>query len=528
MRIDYLSKVGAAVTAFFAPPSFPHRVGGQALVKELYPVKTVAIIGAGAGGTSTAFFLNSFLQPPQSSRKLEHAITLFEQSDKIGGRCMAFKVKDLDKDGQKKENWVEVGASIFVTANHNLMDATEDFGLTKKKVDDEMLSIWDGHQFVFEESPWKVWNLWQGLKRWGLAPLKFRRVLKKTINDLLESYKSTEVFPTVAEFTHRFNLHSQASIYSHEFLKNNGIDRRFSEEVIEVTTRVNYGSNLNQIHALGALVSMAADDALQIQGGNFQIFEGMVKRSGAQVKLNTKVTRVKKLEPEYEGGEHRFEITTLDGRKEIFDTLVIAAPIQSMDIDFDLDLPPLPKVSYRTIHATFVRGHVNPAYFNAASTEKFPSHILTTNADAEFTSLSIQLKLSTGETVTKIFSPEPIQEELLDRLYTNRTWVKHKAWKAYPELKPLDLVSSTKSDYATQKDAFDNLGQNQQLVLEQQQRIAAWGKIEVVPGVFYLNSFEPLISTMETETIAGKNVARLVRDRILGYCQAEKITKRRS
>jgi len=48
MRIDYLSKVGAAVTAFFAPPSFPHRVGGQALVKELYPVKSVAIIGKAA------------------------------------------------------------------------------------------------------------------------------------------------------------------------------------------------------------------------------------------------------------------------------------------------------------------------------------------------------------------------------------------------------------------------------------------------------------------------------------------------
>lgn len=166
-----------------------------------------------------------------------------------------------------------------------------------------------------------------------------------------------------------------------------------------------------------------------------------------------------------------------------------------MDIDFDMDLPPLPKVNYRTIHATFVRGFVNPAYFNAESAEKFPAHILTTNADAEFTSLSIQLRLTTGETVTKIFSPEPIKEELLDRLYTNRTWVKHKAWKAYPRLAPLDLLTSEAS-----KDAFENLQQDRQQVIldkltkENQKRVAAWGQIEVVPGVFYLNSFEPLIS----------------------------------
>jgi prenylcysteine oxidase/farnesylcysteine lyase len=31
---------------------------------------------------------------------------------------------------------------------------------------------------------------------------------------------------------------------------------------------------------------------------------------------------------------------------------------------------------------------------------------------------------------------------------------------------------------------------------------------------------------METETIAGKNIARLVRDRIVGHCPVEKRLKR--
>jgi len=86
---------------------------------------------------------------------------------------MAFRVRN---PGEKDE-YVEVGASIFVKVNHNLFDATEDFALKTKPLDDEKLAIWDGHQFVFEESQWKFWNIWQGLRRWGLAPLKVTRDL---------------------------------------------------------------------------------------------------------------------------------------------------------------------------------------------------------------------------------------------------------------------------------------------------------------------------------------------------------------
>ncbi|KAF9936969.1 hypothetical protein BGZ67_001836 [Mortierella alpina] len=521
MRIDYLSKVGAAVSAFFAPPHF-HLSSGAASAKELVPAKSVAIIGAGAGGASTAYYLNSFLEQPPSTRSVDHSITIFEQSDKIGGRCAVFKVRD---PGQQKDNFVEMGASIFVKVNHHLVDAAKEFGLKTKSLDNELVAIWDGKQFVFEESQWKFWSILKGLRRWTISPIKLQRLLKKTVRDLLECYKSPEAFDSIADFARRFNLQKTAAVRSSDFLRDAGIGDLYSHEVVEVATRVNYGSNLDEIHALGALVTMAADDALQIHDGNFQIFEGMVAKSKANVRLDTKIARVRRLRSEYEGGEPRFEVTTTSGQREIFDAIVIAAPIHSSSIDFDLDLPPLPKVSYRTIHATFVRGHVNPAYFNAVSAEKFPSHILTTNAvEAEFTSLSIQLKLSNGETVTKIFSPEPLKLELLDRIYSNRTWVKHKEWKAYPRLKPIDTLAqpSNKDSSAGQKQQHV-LGTSRQKKEGSVLAEAAWGKVEVVPGVYYVNAFEPLISTMETETIAGKNVARLVRDRLLGHCAVEKI-----
>ncbi|KAG0010451.1 hypothetical protein BGZ81_002764 [Podila clonocystis] len=354
--------------------------------------------------------------------------------------------------------------------------------------------------------------------------------MKTTINSFLESYTTPDAFDSIAGFAERFNLHKVAAQFTDSFLDEQGIGKLYREEIVEVATRVNYGSNLNEIHALGALVTMAADDGLQIKGGNFQIFEGMVGKSQANVRLNTKIARVRKLQPKYEGADPRFEVITTTGQKEVFDHIVIAAPIQSTNIDFDLDLPSLPKVNYRTIHVTFVHGHVNPDYFHAASVEKFPTHILTTNSNAEFTSVSIQAKLSNGETVTKIFSPKAVKEDLLDRLYTNRTWVKRKEWKAYPELAPIpELDPSLEAKPLTASEIH-------QFVLKQHLRKqedeaqkaakAAWGQVEVVPGVFYVNAFEPLISTMETETIAGKNVARLLRNKILGYCPAEKCKTR--
>ncbi|KAF9100387.1 hypothetical protein BGX29_006638 [Mortierella sp. GBA35] len=565
MRLGYLSKVGAAVTAFFAPTSF-QLSSGQASPKELAPVKSVAIIGAGAGGSSTAYFLQKLLQPDDNdtnnknnnknikrtpNNNLLHptTITIFDQSDKIGGRCQVFYTTNPStptEPGKQAENLtIEVGASIFVEVNHHLVDAAKEFGLKTKKLDDELLAIWDGDEFLFVESSWKFWSILKGLKRWGFAPFKLNRLLKTTLNNLLGFYASAESYTSTKEFAAAHDLHSEASMLTSTYLESHGIDQAYSREVVEVATRVNYGSNLDEIHALGALVTMAADNGRQIEGGNFQIFEGMVAKSGAKVKLETKIARVRKVEPQHVGEEPQFEVTTTAGQKHVFDYIVLAAPIESTNIDFDISLPALPKVSYRTIHATFVRGHVNPSYFSTPSSpirstpltvQQLPTHILSTNSRSEFTSLSVQAKLSTGETITKIFSPTPVSKDLLDRLYTNRTWVKHKEWKAYPKLKPLPFVDE-------EQDPLESLvtegisEEQRQVVFEkharekkdkkeehdtQKKALEHWGQVEVVPGVFYLNSFEPLISTMETETIAGKNIARLLRDRILGFCPVEK------
>ncbi|KAK1068208.1 hypothetical protein LTR33_011192 [Friedmanniomyces endolithicus] len=74
---------------------------------------SVAIIGAGAGGASTAYHLSKFA----AASGFAVNITVFERNDYIGGRSTTVDVYD------DLTSPVELGASIFVNANHILESA---------------------------------------------------------------------------------------------------------------------------------------------------------------------------------------------------------------------------------------------------------------------------------------------------------------------------------------------------------------------------------------------------------------------
>lgn len=74
-----------------------------------------------------------------------------------------------------------------------------------------------------------------------------------------------------------------------EYLTTHGVSPKFTQEFVEGATRVNYGQNVDKIHALEGACSMATTGASAIQGGNYQIFEQFLLRSKANVFLNTTV-----------------------------------------------------------------------------------------------------------------------------------------------------------------------------------------------------------------------------------------------
>jgi prenylcysteine oxidase/farnesylcysteine lyase len=125
----------------------------------------IAIVGGGAAGTSAAYFLAHLAQWNSS---LKTQVTLFEQSDYIGGRSTTvLPPRDVDEDQVP----VELGASIFVDANRNLVKAAKLFNLTLQPgmgggelETDSLIGIWDGKEFVYTESRkggyWDMFKLW--------------------------------------------------------------------------------------------------------------------------------------------------------------------------------------------------------------------------------------------------------------------------------------------------------------------------------------------------------------------------------
>lgn len=87
----------------------------------LYPP---SFLGAGAGGSSAAFWLSKAFP---STGDISVNTTIFEAANYVGGRSTIIPIKDDPELGV-----VELGASVFVDVNWNMMNATKRFGLELK------------------------------------------------------------------------------------------------------------------------------------------------------------------------------------------------------------------------------------------------------------------------------------------------------------------------------------------------------------------------------------------------------------
>jgi prenylcysteine oxidase/farnesylcysteine lyase len=288
---------------------------------------------------------------------------------------------------------------------------------------------------------------------------------------------------------------------------------RGSDADLICSTRVNYASNLGYIHGLETMVCMATNGAVQVEGGNWQIFANMLNASSATVRLNTAVSKISK-QP-----DSTYQLTLHDGETTTFDEIILAAPLQYTNLAIDPPPTHVPdEIPYMALHVTLFASPflLSPAAFNLAPATRVPQFVLTTFPPASppadsagppgFYSISLH---NTGvnthanpprlEYVYKIFSPEPVNATFLSHILgqsvsddadVNGTvsWVHRKLWHSYPREFP--------------RVTFEELS------LEE--------------GMWYTSGIEGFISTMETSALSGKNVARLVRDGWMGTKEKEK------
>ncbi|CAK7213963.1 hypothetical protein SCUCBS95973_001979 [Sporothrix curviconia] len=483
----------------------------------------IAVIGAGAAGSSTAYHLRQFAD----ADGVDVNITLFEKTDHIGGRTLtAHAFGDANQP-------VELGASIFVQINEILWNAASNFSLPLQPAggfDDDaaLLGIWDGDRFAYTQddrsSGW--WNIVRLVWTYGTAPYRANKLMQATIRRFLELYRAPYFpFRSLTTRAYELELTFVTSQTGQQFLDANNVGTRFSHDIVQASTRVNYASNLARIHGLDAMVALAPSGASQIRGGNWQIFDRMARASGAHVRLNTSITHLDKV-PGTSPPSTKYVVKTTDAlgieAEEEFDSVVLASPFQFSGIaagDGVLQTA-IDAIPYVKLHVTLFTSPLkfDAAYFNLEPGSKnVPTTVLTTLADddddqgssgadgsgkAGFFSVSTLRRVINPTTLReeylyKIFSPEAVTPAFLSELFgvdvpgtfTDETaelpvisWYYPHIFHSYPKALP---------------------------------RVTFQDPI-VGDGLYYTSGIESFISTMETSALMGKNVARLIVDDIQG------------
>ncbi|KAK0208424.1 Prenylcysteine lyase-domain-containing protein [Desarmillaria ectypa] len=478
MRLLGLLIVPAVVLAFqfpFKVPFLKNKLDDDATAPP-----RIAIIGAGAGGSSAAFWISK----AKERFGLDLEVDVYESLSYIGGRStVVYPYNDPSRYAP-----VELGASIFVAANRNLWRASEEFNLTRTQWgdDDASMGVWDGEQLLVSVGgSW--WDTIKLVWRYGvLSPKRTENIVEQMVKQFLKFYTAESPrWDNITDLTSSLGWTELVSRSTADFLESRHIRKNYVREIVEASTRVNYGQNVDAIHALEGACSMATTGAASIQGGNYQIFEAFIRASNASVYLNTTVNAI--TSKPYASTSQAWTVHSDQGSKT-YKAVILAAPFHSTGMAISPSLTSqVPEQPYVRLHVTLMSTtspSVDPEYLNLPPTATPPIMLLTTHEGArnggkepEFNSISYHGKISDDEWVVKIFSQGRKSDEWLRRVFRGQVgWIHRKEWDAYPVLPPTTSFPPVKLD----------------------------------AGFYYINAFEPFISTMETETIASRNVVDLM------------------
>ena len=254
-------------------------------------------------------------------------------------------------------------------------------------------------------------------------------LIKDLVSKFVTLYTTAHGWSSVEQVSSMLNFTELTPTYTAPYLLSQGVGKDFIYEFVEGSTRVNYGQDVDKLHALEGLVSMATDGAVTTTGGNFQIFAAFLDRSNAKVHLNTTVTG---LEKDGNGWKLDVEDTKNPGKfgtTKAFDAVIVAAPHGSTNINFpssSAEVAPVPYVHLHVTLFTTTSPSPNPAYFNLPEGTSVPSMILTSAEGSrnggpgpDFNSMNYLQRVSPEkeEWVVKIFSKKRIEDDWLENVY---------------------------------------------------------------------------------------------------------------
>lgn len=438
----------------------------------------VCIVGAGIAGASAAHFLSLSQHVPR--------ITVFEKSDKIGGRIQSLQLQDPHLAT------VEAGASIISNANVLLRHFASLLNLSEKpkpKPNRTKFSLWNGTHVIMSTSQTSYITIARLLVRYGMSPIWSRRLTKRLLKLFHNIYPQNITnydcpgYPTVQSLLARTGLFNLTQTkFSDEIA--NQLSTQFSKEIVSAITRVNYGQNVAEMNGLAGNIALAGSgsELWGVKGGNVLIPTALLERSAALVNLQTRVTKVMRRDG---GGYIVNSQNQGSGKHESHcDAVIITSPIELDNIHLPEDVAGKMHVEreFQKTVATFIEGTLSAKFGEGVS-----SVLTTEGVDVGFTSVGFIKQIGENgkkRAFWKVFSREKMSHTTIGNLFEHG-WIVRKVipWMAYPKFKVPESFAP-----------FD---------------VDPVGK-----AVFYTSPIESAGSAMEMSAIAGANAAALVRTRL--------------
>jgi hypothetical protein len=485
----------------------------------------IAIIGGGAAGSGAAYQLHK-------SFGAEADLTVFERREHVGGRAW---------DTTFAGCHMEIGGVLFHSTGKLTMEMMEFTGSREAtpslSVDgrNETYAFWTDRGFPIVCHTSLLSMAVHILKHVGI-PSALRVTnnavkMAKQYEGIYTHLREHAPFTTPDELFDVLGLLAPTRLSTAEYFRQIRVNDRMAHDVVEAITHNMYNQGV-EMNALASLVGLAGAGLaggylFVIEGGNWTLYDKMLKKVGATLRTNTAVTRIAITSTGAGGaagvtgaatsgaaggaggasaggnagasagaggaagvtgaggsaGAHpyRYEIRDDRGHTDTFDAVVLAAPPVLADIEIELDGKPFALTAhpYQEVQTTLVVGELRPEYFGQRPGSSMPSTIFTaSSAPAPFKSIG-----TTGYSpdydsrIYKIFSADHVMSQAeLDAIFSviHDTYVQ--VWQgAYPILTP----------------GIAHL------------------PFELHPGLYYACALETIAGSIEVETVGGTNAANL-------------------
>ncbi|XP_074899719.1 prenylcysteine oxidase 1 isoform X2 [Buteo buteo] len=387
-------------------------------------------------------------------------------------------------------------------------DAPGKIGLSVAPAHGSLVGIYNGEEFVFEESSWYIVNLLKLLWHYGLNPLRMYMWVEDILDKFMRIYRYQThdyAFSSNERLLHALGGNDFIRMLNQtidEAMQKAGFSHKFINEMVCPAMRVNYGQGVNINGFVGAVSLAGVESGLwSVKGGNKLVCTGLIYASKAEVIPGTVLSIEPKIRPRPTGDPVKlYQVTynTTSGLTgDTYDIVVIAAPLSRKMANitfknFDPPVPDFPNPYHQTV-TTFVHGRLNASFFGYRdpSAFHFGAIFTTENPKLFINSLGVvspvedvggEGKLPLQSAIWKVFSKEVLTKEQLNLLFSSYDSVKVKKWLAYPHYSPPEKCPP--------------------IILHDK--------------IYYLNGIERAASAMEMSAIAAKNAALLAYHRWYG------------